>query len=134
VLHGLTSEVERVMVETNDIVVNTFLEMELKYVVGYAEAWKMKVWTVGPVSLHHRRMGTATPLASRGGVTPPPPSTPSQLGRRRGSGDLDLGQAGGGAREASRLSRPQPRQAGGGEHDLELGPMGLDLGSRVFFF
>jgi UDP-glucosyltransferase 73C len=77
VLHGLASEVERVMVEANDIVVKTFLEMESKYVVGYAEARKMKVWTVGPVSLHHRRMGTATPLALRGGVTPPPPATPS---------------------------------------------------------
>jgi hypothetical protein len=83
------------MAEADGVDVNTFLEMEPEYVAGYAEAWKMKVWTVGPVSLHHRRMGTTTLLASRGDVTPPPPSTPSQLGRRRGSGDLDLGQAGG---------------------------------------
>jgi hypothetical protein len=89
------------MAEANSVVVNTFLEMEPEYVVGYVEAWKMKVWTVGPVSLDHQRMGTATLLALRGGVTPPPPSTPSQLGRRRGSGDLNLGQAGGGTREAS---------------------------------
>jgi hypothetical protein len=93
----------------------------------------MKVWTVRLVSLHHRRMGTATLLVLRGGVTPPPPSMPSQLGRQRGSGDLNLGQAGGGAQEASRLSQPRPRQAGGAEQGPNLGLTGLDLGSGVFF-
>jgi hypothetical protein len=114
VVHGLMSEVERVMAKANCVIVNTFLEMEPEYVAGYAEVRKMKVWSVGPVSLHHWRMGTATLLPSRGGVTPPP-STPSQLGRRRGSRDLDLGQAGGGAQAVSRLDRSQPQQAGGGE-------------------
>jgi hypothetical protein len=102
-VHGLMGEVKRVMAEADSVVVNTFMEMELKYVTGYAEARKMKVWTVGPVSLHHWCMGTTMLLPSRGGVIPTPPSTPSQLGRRCGSGDLDLGQAGGDAREALRL-------------------------------
>jgi hypothetical protein len=84
VVHRLTGEVEWVMAEADGVVVNTFLEMEPEYVTGYVEAWKMKVWTIGPVSLHHRRMGTTTLIASRGG----------------------------GAREASLLDRPQ--QAGGG--------------------
>jgi hypothetical protein len=107
VVHGLTCEVKRVMAKADDVVVNTFLQMEPESVVDYAEARKMKVWTVEPVSLHHRRMGMVTLLASRGGVTPPPPpSTPSQLGRRRGSRDLDLRQAGDGAQEASWLGRP----------------------------
>jgi hypothetical protein len=61
---------------------------------------------------HHWCMGMATLLASRGSVTPPPSCTPSYLVWRCGSGDLDLGQAGGGAQGASRLGRP--RQAGGG--------------------
>jgi hypothetical protein len=61
---------------------------------------------------HHWCMGMATLLASRGGMTPPPSCTPSYLVWRCGSGDLDLGQAGGGAQGASRLGRP--RQAGGG--------------------
>jgi hypothetical protein len=38
VVHGLVGEVERVMAEPDDIVVNTFLEMEPKYIVGYTEA------------------------------------------------------------------------------------------------
>jgi UDP-glucosyltransferase 73C len=62
----LADVVERVLAEADGLVVNTFLEMEPEYVAGYAEARKMKVWTVGPVSLHHQRMGTATLLASRG--------------------------------------------------------------------
>jgi hypothetical protein len=53
VVHGLMGEVERVMAEADDVVVNTFLEMEPEYVTGYAKAWKMKVWTIGPVSFHH---------------------------------------------------------------------------------
>jgi hypothetical protein len=105
-VHGLAGEVERVMDEADDVVVNTFWEMEPEYIAGYTEARKMKVWTVRPVSLHHRRMGTTTMLALRGGVTPPPSSTPSQLGRQRGSRDLDLDQPGGSARETLRLSRP----------------------------
>jgi UDP-glucosyltransferase 73C len=47
------SEVERVMAEANGVIVNTFLEMEPEYVAGYAEVQKMKVWSVGPVPLHH---------------------------------------------------------------------------------
>jgi hypothetical protein len=93
-VHGLTVEVEPVMAEADGVIMNTFLEMEPEYITGYAEVWKMKVWTVGPVSLHHWRMGTMTLLGSRGSVTPPPPSTPSQLCRRRGLRDLDLSQAG----------------------------------------
>jgi hypothetical protein len=77
VVHGLTGEVEWVMDEANGVVMNTFLEMEPRYIAGYVEARKMKMWTIGSVSLHHRHMGTATLLASRGNVTPhPPPSTP----------------------------------------------------------
>jgi hypothetical protein len=34
VVHGLTSEVERVMTEADGVVVNTFLEMEPEYVMG----------------------------------------------------------------------------------------------------
>ncbi|PAN25203.1 hypothetical protein PAHAL_4G283700 [Panicum hallii] len=56
-------EVEQVLAEADGIVTNSFLEMEPEYVAGYAEARRMKVWTVGPVSLFHQR---ATTLASRG--------------------------------------------------------------------
>ncbi|RLM54811.1 UDP-glycosyltransferase 73D1-like [Panicum miliaceum] len=56
-------EVEQVLAEADGIVTNSFVEMEPEYVAGYAEARRMKVWTVGPVSLFHQR---ATTLASRG--------------------------------------------------------------------
>ncbi|OEL34321.1 UDP-glycosyltransferase 73D1 [Dichanthelium oligosanthes] len=56
-------EVEQVLVEADGVVTNSFLEMEPEYVAGYAEARRMKVWTVGPVSLFHQRTAT---LASRG--------------------------------------------------------------------
>ncbi|GJN00363.1 hypothetical protein PR202_ga17788 [Eleusine coracana subsp. coracana] len=58
-------DVEKALAEADGIVDNTFLEMEPEYVAGYAEARRMKVWTVGPVSLFHQRMGTET-LPSRG--------------------------------------------------------------------
>jgi hypothetical protein len=88
---------------------NTFLEMEPEYVVGYAEAQKMKVWTVGPVSLHHRRDSSSSlhAIVAR---------EAARLGRPR-----------------PRPSRRR-RQAGGGEEGPNLGPTGLDLGSGVFFF
>jgi hypothetical protein len=56
-------DVEQALVEADGIVTNSFLEMEPEYVAGYAEARRMKVWTVGPVSLFHQRTAT---LASRG--------------------------------------------------------------------
>ncbi|KAG2610302.1 UDP-glycosyltransferase 73C4-like [Panicum virgatum] len=56
-------EVEQVLTEADGIVTNSFLEMEPEFVAGYAEARRMKVWTVGPVSLFHQRTAT---LASRG--------------------------------------------------------------------
>jgi hypothetical protein len=59
--------VERARAEADGVVVNTFLEIEPEYVAGYAKARKMKVWTVGPVSLYHHQ-GAAT-LASRGNTT-----------------------------------------------------------------
>ncbi|KAJ1258554.1 hypothetical protein BS78_10G084400 [Paspalum vaginatum] len=58
-------DVEQVLAEADGIVTNSFLEMEPEYVAGYAEARRMKVWTVGPVSLFHQR-SSATTLASRG--------------------------------------------------------------------
>jgi hypothetical protein len=63
------------------------------------------------------------------GVTPRLPSTPSQLGRQCGSGDLDLGQAGSSVWEVSWLGRPRPRKVGSGEQGLALGLTGLNLGS-----
>jgi hypothetical protein len=36
-VQGLTREVERVMVEADSVVVNTFLEMEPEYVAGYVQ-------------------------------------------------------------------------------------------------
>ncbi|KAL6861834.1 hypothetical protein ACP4OV_017534 [Aristida adscensionis] len=55
--------IERARAEADGVVMNTFVEMEPEYVAGYAAARRMKVWTVGPVSLYHRRTGT---MASRG--------------------------------------------------------------------
>ncbi|CAN6202130.1 unnamed protein product [Urochloa humidicola] len=57
-------DVEQVLAEADGIVTNSFLEMEPEYVAGYAEARRMKVWTVGPVSLYHHRRGAT--VASRG--------------------------------------------------------------------
>ncbi|TVU12099.1 hypothetical protein EJB05_45726, partial [Eragrostis curvula] len=57
-------DVEQALAEADGVVTNSFLEMEPEYVAGYAEARRMKVWTVGPVSLFHQS-STAT-LASRG--------------------------------------------------------------------
>ncbi|CAN6178833.1 unnamed protein product [Urochloa humidicola] len=53
-------EVEQVLTEADGIVTNSFLEMEPEYVAGYAEARRMNVWTVGPVSLYHHRIGGAS--------------------------------------------------------------------------
>ncbi|KAF8660847.1 hypothetical protein HU200_057437 [Digitaria exilis] len=58
-------EVEQALVEADGIVTNSFVEMEPEFVAGYAEARRMKVWTVGPVSLFHHRTTTTT-SASRG--------------------------------------------------------------------
>ncbi|TVU12103.1 hypothetical protein EJB05_45730, partial [Eragrostis curvula] len=58
--------VERARAEADGVIMNSFLEMEPEYVAGYAAARKMKVWTVGPVSLYHQ--GVAT-LAARGNGT-----------------------------------------------------------------
>ncbi|KAF8772692.1 hypothetical protein HU200_005660 [Digitaria exilis] len=54
--------VERARAEADGVVMNTFEAMEPEYLAGYSEARKMKVWSVGPVSLYHE---TAT-LAARG--------------------------------------------------------------------
>ncbi|CAN6164655.1 unnamed protein product [Urochloa humidicola] len=60
-------EVEQVLTEADGIVTNSFLEMEPEYVAGYAEARRMNVWTVGPVSLYHHRIGGASAtVAARG--------------------------------------------------------------------
>ncbi|KAL6605972.1 hypothetical protein ACP70R_041625 [Stipagrostis hirtigluma subsp. patula] len=56
-------DLEQKLAEADGIVTNSFLEMEPEYVAGYEAARKMKVWTVGPVSLYHQRTAT---LASRG--------------------------------------------------------------------
>ncbi|KAL6606874.1 hypothetical protein ACP70R_042527 [Stipagrostis hirtigluma subsp. patula] len=58
--------VERARAEADGVIVNSFEEMEPEYVAGYAAARKMKVWTIGPVSLYHQRAAT---LASRGNAT-----------------------------------------------------------------
>jgi hypothetical protein len=58
--------VERARAEADGVITDSFLEMEPEYVAGYAAARKMKVWTVGPVSLYHQ--GVAT-LANRGNAT-----------------------------------------------------------------
>ncbi|KAG2605016.1 hypothetical protein PVAP13_4NG120119 [Panicum virgatum] len=59
--------IERARAEADVVIMNTFEEMEPEYVAGYAAARKMKVWTVGPVSLyHHKRDAT---LAARGYAT-----------------------------------------------------------------
>ncbi|KAJ1258552.1 hypothetical protein BS78_10G084200 [Paspalum vaginatum] len=57
--------VERARAEADGVVMNNFAEMEPEYVAGYAAARKMKVWTVGPVSLYHQQQRAAT-LAARG--------------------------------------------------------------------
>jgi hypothetical protein len=75
------------MAEADGVDVNTFLEMEPEYVAGYAEARKMKVWTVGP------------------GVAPPPAHGHHytiSTERRRDSSSLHAIAA----REAARLGRP----------------------------
>ncbi|OEL34316.1 UDP-glycosyltransferase 73C3 [Dichanthelium oligosanthes] len=55
--------IERARAEADGVIMNTFEEMEPEYVAGYAAARKMRVWTVGPVSLYHQRAAT---LAARG--------------------------------------------------------------------
>ncbi|CAN6198356.1 unnamed protein product [Urochloa humidicola] len=57
--------IERARAEADGVVMNTFEEMEPEYVAGYAAARKMKVWTVGPVSLYHKHSAEGT-LAARG--------------------------------------------------------------------
>ncbi|CAL5046719.1 unnamed protein product [Urochloa decumbens] len=57
--------VERARAEADGVIMNTFEEMEPEYVTGYAAARKMKVWTVGPVSVYHKRGAEGT-LAARG--------------------------------------------------------------------
>ncbi|GJN00360.1 hypothetical protein PR202_ga17785 [Eleusine coracana subsp. coracana] len=59
--------VERARAEADGVIMNTFLEMEPDFVTGYASARKMKVWTVGPVSLYHQN--SAATLATRGKTT-----------------------------------------------------------------
>ncbi|KAL6861231.1 hypothetical protein ACP4OV_016931 [Aristida adscensionis] len=56
-------DVEQALADADGVVTNSFREMEPEYVAGYEAARAMKVWTVGPVSLFHRRAAT---LASRG--------------------------------------------------------------------
>ncbi|KAL6606873.1 hypothetical protein ACP70R_042526 [Stipagrostis hirtigluma subsp. patula] len=56
--------IERARAEADGVIMNSFAEMEPEYVAGYAAARKMKVWTVGPVSLYHQQR--AATLASRG--------------------------------------------------------------------
>ncbi|KAK3128686.1 hypothetical protein QOZ80_6BG0465180 [Eleusine coracana subsp. coracana] len=60
--------VERARAEADGVIMNTFLEMEPEFVAGYASARKMKVWTVGPVSLYHHQRADNT-LATRGKTT-----------------------------------------------------------------
>ncbi|CAL4914998.1 unnamed protein product [Urochloa decumbens] len=60
---ALADYIERARAEADGVVMNTVLEMEPEYVAAYAAARGMKVWTVGPVSLHHKGAET---LASRG--------------------------------------------------------------------
>ncbi|CAL5051756.1 unnamed protein product [Urochloa decumbens] len=55
--------VERAQAQADGVIMNTFEEMEPEFVAGYAAARKMKVWTVGPVSLYHQRGAGATPAA-----------------------------------------------------------------------
>ncbi|XP_048539307.1 UDP-glycosyltransferase 73D1-like [Triticum urartu] len=62
----LADEIEQAQGEADGAVVNSFLEMEPEYVAGYAAARKMKVWTIGPVSLYHQHAAT---LAKRGNTT-----------------------------------------------------------------
>ncbi|CAL5039134.1 unnamed protein product [Urochloa decumbens] len=61
-----TDELEQAVVKADGLLVNSFQEMEPQYVAGYAEARRMKVWTVGPVSLFHQ---STTTLSSRGNTT-----------------------------------------------------------------
>ncbi|XP_047054136.1 UDP-glycosyltransferase 73C5-like [Lolium rigidum] len=62
----LADGVERAHAQADGVVMNSFLEMEPEYVAGYVAARKMKVWTIGPVSLYHRHAAT---LAARGNTT-----------------------------------------------------------------
>ncbi|KAF0902622.1 hypothetical protein E2562_018112 [Oryza meyeriana var. granulata] len=57
---------ERALAEADGFVMNTFMEMEPEFVAAYAAARRMKVWTIGPVSLHHQH---TTSLAARGKTT-----------------------------------------------------------------
>ncbi|XP_003560932.3 UDP-glycosyltransferase 73C6 [Brachypodium distachyon] len=59
----LADEIERARADADGVVMNSFLEMDPEYVAGYSEARKMKVWTIGPVSLYHQHAAT---LAARG--------------------------------------------------------------------
>ncbi|TKW20343.1 hypothetical protein SEVIR_4G081200v4 [Setaria viridis] len=59
---------ERAQAEADGVIMNTFEEMEPEYVAGYAAAKKMKIWTVGPVSLYHQ-LGDGATLAARGNAT-----------------------------------------------------------------
>ncbi|CAL4940044.1 unnamed protein product [Urochloa decumbens] len=60
---ALADYIERARAEADGVIMNTVTEMEPEYVASYAAARGMKVWTVGPVSLHHQDAAT---LASRG--------------------------------------------------------------------
>jgi hypothetical protein len=50
----LGKEIDRAQADVDGIIINTFFELEPDYVRGFAAAWGKKVWTVGPVSLHHQ--------------------------------------------------------------------------------
>ncbi|KAI4976274.1 hypothetical protein ZWY2020_049881 [Hordeum vulgare] len=62
----LADEIELALAESDGVVMNSFLEMEPEYVAGYADARKLKLWTIGPVSLYHQHAAT---LAKRGNTT-----------------------------------------------------------------
>uniref|UniRef100_M8BKR3 Cytokinin-O-glucosyltransferase 1 n=1 Tax=Aegilops tauschii TaxID=37682 RepID=M8BKR3_AEGTA len=54
----LADEIELALVESGEVVMNSFLEMDLEYVAGDAAARNMKPWTMGPVSLYHQHAET----------------------------------------------------------------------------
>uniref|UniRef100_A0ACD6ACR7 Uncharacterized protein n=1 Tax=Avena sativa TaxID=4498 RepID=A0ACD6ACR7_AVESA len=56
----LGEDIDRALAQGAGLILNTFMELEPDHVRGLASAWGKRVWTVGPVSLHHPLATTTT--------------------------------------------------------------------------
>uniref|UniRef100_A0ACD5XXD0 Uncharacterized protein n=1 Tax=Avena sativa TaxID=4498 RepID=A0ACD5XXD0_AVESA len=63
----LGEDIQRAHAQGAGMIFNTFLELEPDHVAGLSSAWGgKKVWTVGPVSLHHQLAAGGTTTTCRG--------------------------------------------------------------------